>query len=447
MRLAATPFAFLAIAAAAGGGCTCGNKSSQRPPEPAVSSSAASASSAAAPANQTDGVRFSAPIGAARVASGVAVAGLVVPNKTITLVSLNPDGTQAWTSDVLRDVAWTNDAELTVYRAGDGAAVVWRGLREGKSGRYLVVTGPRGEPRAAPIDIGATPCATTDGLAWVEHRNNDPFRVRELAWTATEPKEVGTVPPERDPTLVCGDRGLFVFADGEDDLTLSTAASLDARAGAPVVAMDDRDFGEEEEREHDVYAHADDVGLLRVGGSGVMRLRETRKGVLLPWRKLTHKLATDDDVVAVDADSTTLVIVYSHDESDRCADGASAESVHALRVDRASGEEARLKLAAAECGKELSGFWVATPSPSPVVAWLERGKRTDSTSAPIRALMHRAIAGGATEATRVAQPADALVDGGCDTASNSGACYAVALVREPGTDGMTPEPLRLLRFP
>ena len=41
------------------------------------------------------------------------------------------------------------------------------------------------------------------------------------------------------------------------------------------------------------------------------------------------------------------------------------------------------------------------------------------------------------------QNADAIADAGCDAS----ACYAVALVREAGGDGMAPEALRLIRYP
>jgi hypothetical protein len=64
--------------------------------------------------------------------------------------------------------------------------------------------------------------------------------------------------------------------------------------------------------------------------------------------------------------------------------------------------------------------------------------------APIAGLAHRAVppSGPAGELARIEQPADALVDAGCDSAR----CYAVALARRAGMDAMVPGLARVVRY-
>ena len=73
----------------------------------------------------------------------------------------------------------------------------------------------------------------------------------------------------------------------------------------------------------------------------------------------------------------------------------------------------------------------------------ERGvASSDKASAPITGLAYRTLEdGSATQ--RLAQPAEAVVDAGCDETR----CYAVALAREPGGDGMKPEAMKVLAYP
>jgi hypothetical protein len=385
--------------------------------------------------------RFSAPIAATRLAGGnLLVAGLVVPDGVIRLASLRPDRATEWTADALRGLVWAADADLRAYPAADGAAIVWRGVRDGKSGRTLALVGPRGESRGDPIDVGASLCTTADEIAWLEGRSGSTVRVRARRWTDATAREAATIAPDRDPALVCGDHVVFVLADGDDDVTAAAITAGAASTRAPMTAIHDADFGDDEEREHEVYAVGDDLGLVRIGTSGAIAMREIVQGTLGAWRKLKHKLGPDDDVVALDGDASATLVVYTRDESDKCpAVGASSESVHALRVDRKTGDETVLEVAPAECGKAVGPFWVATPGGALAAAWVERARKAQATSAPISALAYRASAG----VTRIDQPADALVDAGC----NAGACFAAALVREPGSDGMAPESIRVLRYP
>jgi hypothetical protein len=431
-------------------GCTCNRSDEHAKPAGPAQARAEGGGPGATPGRalqMTSEARYSLPIAAARLTGGeVVVAGIVADAKSIGITGLGVR--EGWSADAIPDIAWSDDADLRVYPAADGAAIVWRGLKGGRTGRYLALVGPRGEERAPVAEIGATPCSTLEGLAWIEHTGDEPFVVRARGWSSAAPVDLGHVPAERDPTLVCGDHDVFILADGEDDLTVAAATGVWAAAGSPTVAILDGDFGEDKERQHEAYSVGEDLGIVRVGDSGVMSWREMHGGVLSPWRKLEHKLGDDDEIIALDADTGSLVIVTSQDESDACKEGATAESVRAIAVDRASGAETRTLLAAADCGREIGNAWVALSPAGPTVAWAERGRRTASKSAPIRALFAAKVGVDASAPRRFEQLADGMVEAGCDPAGGASppSCYEVALVRDPASDGMGPEALRLLPF-
>jgi hypothetical protein len=77
-----------------------------------------------------------------------------------------------------------------------------------------------------------------------------------------------------------------------------------------------------------------------------------------------------------------------------------------------------------------------------VVGWTERASRKDKTVAPIVGFAYQVLGEGA-KLVHVPIAADAIADAGCDAAR----CYAVALVREPGRDGMSPEAMRVVAYP
>jgi hypothetical protein len=115
-----------------------------------------------------------------------------------------------------------------------------------------------------------------------------------------------------------------------------------------------------------------------------------------------------------------------------------------VRVDRAGGGEVTTELAPAECGKDVGPFWVSAVAGHLVAAWAEHVPKRDATSAPIAGLAYRVFDGPTPgPMTRVPLPADALVDAGCDKEK----CYAVALVRAPGTTNMRPEAVRAIAYP
>lgn len=447
----------VAVAFGAFSGCTCGSKESApaSPPSASAPPPEAAPPPASAPRGPGDArseAKYSAPIAAARMSGGsVAVAALVAGDKTIVVTTFGADGAIEWTREVFRGVTWSPEVELRVLPASDGAAVVWRGAVDGKIARWLVVLDAKGEPRGKPVEVGSALCSTLDGLAWIDRAGAEPVRVQMRGWSDAEPHELGRVAAEPAPTLECGEHRVHVLVASEDELSVTTLPASDG--GVPVVVSRDKDFPDDGDADNQTFTFKDTLGVLRVAESGALAMRELEGATLGPWRKLKHRLSADDDViVGVDGDATSLVVVYTHDQSELCKDpGASGKSLHALTIDRATATESRVLLAPADCGKETGPFWIGASARGFVVAWVERGKRSDPNTAPIRALHHRALVadGGATGAgtsappQRIEQAADALVDAGCDGV----ACWAVALVRDQGADGMAPEALRVMRYP
>lgn len=437
------PLAFLTMGLFAG--CTCGEKTV---PSQAVSSSSSapapppSAAAPVTPSSKLDPSVFSAPIAAARVAHQDVVAGLVAAEGIVRVVGMAGDK-PAWGADALTGVAWAPDAELRVQPAGDaGVALVWRGLRNGKISRSLVVVGPHGELRGEPVEVGAGFCATAAGLAWIDPHTSGPSRVMARRWSDPAAAEALLVSSDRDPALACGDHAVVVLGDGDDDLTAAGFVP-GAPAAKPVVAIRDIDFGDDDEREHDVYTIGDDLGIVRVGGSGAIAVREVPQGgAPTPWHRLKATIPPDDDVVAVDGDAEAAFIVYTHDAEDACPGiGSTAEAVKAIRVERKTSAETVLDLAAADCDHAPGPFWVAASAPGgPTVGWVERAA---SGAPPITGVALRTWTAGAMKPRHLDVAADAVTDAGCDPSG----CSVAALVRPLGADGMTPETLRVLPYP
>jgi hypothetical protein len=436
--------------------CACGVKRAPPPsptaPPPPPPSAAADASplpdaEARAPLDAAlFSAPFSAPIGAARVDHLDVVAGLIAAEGTVRAMGLGPGGV-AWTADVLHGVAWAPDAELRLEAAAGGIAVVWRGLRDGKAGRSMVLIGPRGEPRGEPVDVGALSCATSEGIAWVGPHAPGASRVRARRWADLQarPRDVVDVPAERDPALVCGDHDVIVLGDGDDDLTASTFTPGDAAPRPAVVVLHEADFADEQ-REHDAFTIGDDLALVRIGASGTIAVRDVpRGGPPGTWRRLKRSLPGDDEAVAVDGDAASMVLVATHDADTGCAvaSAGSAESVRAIVVDRKTGGESLVDLAPADCDRSRGPFWIATSPAGLVVGWVERRTKLASKAAPIAAAAFRVLRPDGVREARIDQDADAIADGGCDERG----CFVAVLVREPGSDGMRPAPIRAVAYP
>jgi len=404
---------------------------------PSTSSALSSARSAAPPE-----ALFSAPIAMAQAGGLRVVAGLAATDHVIRAVGSRA-GRPSWVVDALHNVTWSPDAEIRLFRAGEGVALVSRGLG-GKGERTLVLIGPDGELGGEPLAVGAAFCATADGLAWVDPRREGALQVQARTWSRPAAHEATAIAPDRRPALVCGDHAVFVLGDGDDDLTLTTFVPGDAGARPPIVAIRDADF-REEERDHYAYSSGDELGLVRVGDAGSIATREVRaEGAPTPWRRVKHTLSEDDDVVAVDGDAKTTLVVFTHETGDACPGvGSTAEAVRVLRIDRASGEESLQDLAPPDCDASRGPFWIAAAPGAAAVAWVNRATRVTPTEAAIRGLETRSLRSDGVKAGRVGVVADALADGGCD---DSG-CSAAVLVRPPGGDGMQPAPIAIIAYP
>jgi hypothetical protein len=385
---------------------------------------------------------FSAPIAAVRVGHTSFVAGLVAAGGLLRVVGMG-EGPARWTADLAPGIAWAPDADIKLLAAGDGVAVSWKGFA-GKSARMLAVLGPHGEARGEPIEIGAGVCTTIDGVAWFAPGRAGPARVRARRWSESESHDVVAVSSDRDPSLVCGDRTVFVLGDGDEDLTVSTFVPGEP-ARPPTILIRQADFGDDDEREHDTYTVGDDLAVVRIGAAGAVSMRELPRGrAPTAWRKLKRSLSQDDDVVAVDGDPHSTILVYTREAEGACAGvGSTAEGVRALRVDRESGDEAPLELAPPDCDRTLGPFWVASASGTPVVVWIERGTKAAPKAPPIRGLgvgRFRADGGGPSS---ISIAADALANEGCDETG----CFLAALVRGPDGDVMRPGPIVVVNYP
>jgi hypothetical protein len=441
---------FLLAAFVAGGGCSRGSTkaTASEGGEAAVAMPSYGSGPTGAPVGSlASPAVFSAHIAASRTHHQLVVAGLVAAEGVVRVMGLTAGG-PAWSVDALRNVAWAADAELSLQPAADGVALVWRGLLEGKTSATLVILGPRGEPRGAPIPIGAGSCATAEGLAWLDPRGNGPIRVRARRWDEVTAHDVVTLPSDRAPTLQCGEHDAFVLAEGDDDLTAIAFSPVDGTARPDVVAIRDRDFGGDDEREHEAFTVGDDLDIVRVGAAGGVSLREISHGRASPWRRLKRTLSEDDDVVATDGDEAAIVMVLTREAVDACARvGSGSESgvqtVRAVRVDRKTGDEALMSLAPVDCDGSPGSFWIADGSRAPVVAWTHRRARPGPNVAPIDRLVYRLIQEHGPLAGHIDVEADALVDAGCDDEG----CFAAALIRGPDNDGGRPEPILVIAYP
>jgi hypothetical protein len=435
-----------AILLSTASGCTCGSKSgASTAPSASAPEASAPASSSSAPLGSFDArseSRYSAPIAAALTSDGsVIVAGLVASSSVVSMTSFDRSGQVAWTRDAITGATWSTDVELHAFAVSTGAAIVWRGEVDGSVARYAALVDANGGAAGGGMTVGSSVCATRDSLAWIERASTGPSRVRARGLTTPDVRELGELDPEPAPTLACGDGVVFSIALGDDDLTVRPVGGADA--GAAVVMSRDTDFPSDDDSDNQTYTVGDRLGLVRVGESGALDIRDLDGSALSPWRRLKHSFSSDDDVlVGVDGDEKHTILAYTHDQSDTCAStSAGGRSAHMLVVDRASPAEERVLLAQADCSLELGPFWTVSTDAGFGVAWVERSARAGATGAPIRGFAYRLA--GAPEAVHVAQPADSIVEAGCDAR----ACYAAALVRDDHTDGMTPEAVRVVRFP
>jgi hypothetical protein len=314
--------------------------------------------------------------------------------------------------------------------------------------RQLLILGADLAPIGSVHDVSAASCATRDALWFTDGR-----RVHTRPWTGRPARF--DLPKDKDAILVCGVHRAFALLDEDDGTSLLTfggasLASGDGGVSRPMQLLTESDFGEDDQRERPEYTVGDDVGVVRLGVSGAISLREVRDGTPGSLHKLRTVIPRDDDVVALDATPRVVVIVFSEDVSDACAkDGGTTATVgstrvKALRVDRTTFDESIVELSPGMCAREVGPFFTGAQGDSVSVAWVERVPLAGKSRAPIAALAHSLVppSGPAPALLRVEQAADALVDAACDGTR----CYAVALARRAGMDAMVPGLAKVTRY-
>jgi hypothetical protein len=458
-RSAPSGFAVIVMAiAVAGGACTC-SKGSDPGAASDASGEAATAFSGAGPVTG-----LSAPIAATRIEAGdVVVAGLDVPARSIRVQRINPNDEVTIDRTILEGVLWSSESDLKVVPAARGVAVTWRGLRGGKLVRQMIVLGPDLSPQGEIVTVAAASCATRDALWFTDGK-----RVHGRPWSGQESKS--QLPRDKEAALVCGQHRAFALLDEDDGTSVivlggggDAGAAPDAGhtggAGHPgdagkvavpqgaIALLKESEFGEDDQRECAEYTVGDDLGVVRLAASGAIAMREVQGGIAGPLRKLKTTIPRDDDVVAVDASARGVVVVFTEDVADACGDaGATVPStrVKALRIDRATFDESVVELSPGACGREVGPFFTGVQGDNVSVAWVERVPVKGQSRAPVAGLAHRLVvpAGPLGDLVRADQPADALVDAGCDGTR----CYAVALARRPGMDAMVPGLARVIRY-
>lgn len=432
----------LGAAAATGAACTCSKTPSGGEDAGSAAVASASASASVEPgASAEDAAGLSAPIAASRVENGdVVVAGLDVAAKAIRVQRLGPDGAVKKERTILAGAKWSSDAEMRVAQAGKGAAVTWHGLYNGRLVRELAVLDAELTPKGEPVEIAAASCATQDAL-W----STDGKRATARPWAGAAVRTA--LPQDGDVSLSCGAHRAFALVDEDDGTAVVVLGDKDA--GAPLKLFEESAFGDDDQRERADYTVGDDVGVVRLASSGSLAVREVHAGERGPLHKLKTVLPRDADVVAVDATARQVVVVYTDDASDTCAEAGeptSSTKVSALRIDRMSFEESTVELSPGMCGREVGPFFTGGLGDALAVAWVERVPVHGKTRAPIAGLAHRSVApAGATLAPlgRIDLAADALVDAGCDGTH----CFAVALARQKGMDAMVPGWAKLISYP
>lgn len=389
---------------------------------------------------------FSAPIAAARRGETVWVGGLVARDGVVRVMALG-DRRTLWSADVLRGVVWSPNAELTIEAAGELTAVIFRsGIGTAGAGK-VVLLGPDGDVRGNPLELHAAACTTNQGLAWIEP-SADGARIFASAWSEPAPRSILKLAPDQTPALACGDTAVFVLEDSDDSLAVSTFVPGEAAAHPPVVAMRDADFSDDE-RDHRAFTAGDTLGLVRVGDGGAIALRDVAaSGTLGPWRRVKRALGDDDDIVAVDGNATSALVVYARDADDACpSEGSFAQHVRARRIDRSTAAEVGFDVAPPDCARSVGPFWVAPDGPmgNGVIAWPERRRHSEANAPSISGVGYRVVGeAGVVASGRLEIDADAIASADCDREH----CVAAALVRTGDlADVMQPMAITLVAYP
>lgn len=405
--------------------CTCGDK--RAIPDAGGASPAADAAVAVAPAP------LSLPIAAAVASDGAVWVTGYVAERHAVIVERHEGDRVTWVTDVADKVDWAPDMDLRVFAdASGGAAIAMRALRGSERAREVRFVGRDGKVAGEPLATGAAVCATKAGLAWAA---SGAAKVSARPWAGGAAAELA-LPADREPILSCADKQVWVLAEGDDDVQLYGVPA--ANKGAPLKLIRDTS----DERERAVFTYGDDgLGVVEVAQSGAMRYARASAADAPAWKKVAHTFPEDEDVAAVDGDARAVWVLVTRDATARCSGAEAADDVVVHRL--ADDGEKELAVAKGACGRDLGPYWVGVLDKATALAWAERVPKKAPTDAPIGALGWARVTGDAVEAHETALSADGLVFAGC----NAERCYAVALDRAPGTDGMKPGTARVVAFP
>jgi hypothetical protein len=335
-----------------------------------------------------------------------------------------------------------------VFAAPDGSSyVLWVGLRGGKTVHEIVSVDANGQTRGdVAEEASPNACATDEGVAWVAQDDKGSRRVQFRGWRDAKSRVLFGLRGEGDPLFACGTHRVFPFEEGEGVITL-LGGSVQADAGeeAKPLTLLSASTSRGELHDHVEYTFGDDFGVVYPESTGTIAFRELRGESLGPWQRLARRLGEDASLVAADADATTVHVLVTRDSGETCPDGSGKTKLTSLRSLRTGGGDAEITLAVLPCGGEGGPFWTGFVGGSFVVGWTERvASRRESGAAPIAGLAYVTVEGEkASEVRRISAAGDALVEAGCDKAG----CYAVALTRPGGTDGMAAGIARVLKYP
>ena len=405
----------------------CGSCKSSAPASDAGAGPAASAAPAVPSAP------LSLPLAADHDSSGnVYVAGFVAARNVVDLSRFDDRGRLTWNADALANLGYSSDAHVDVVATPAGAAVVWRGIQNGKRTRVAGWVGADGKV-GATFPVGANACAASSSLFSIGGGGSS---VVVRVMPDGKDKKVATIPEGRDATIVCGtDKRAFLVDEGEDDIGVRAIEDGKARPRALLVAPDD--LGDDEIREHSDFSIGDVLGQMLLTEAGHLVLRQYTDSPTAR-RPLAAVIGPDEDLMAVDGNAAHVVALVSREASARC-DGDVGTDVLAVDAPLPAGQERTLEIARGDCGHDLGPYWVAPTGGALYVAWLVRGPRSGD-HAPVEALDWAKLDGPVNE---LKMSAEDVVFAGCANEK----CAFAALDRPEGTDGMVPGAARIIAIP
>jgi len=411
------------LALAALVGCTC-KKSSGTDPVGSAAPSASVSAEAPVPTVRIMGpFRHSLPIAATVTRDGAVVAGaLAVKDKTVDVLRF--DKGEPRVSAAMTMAAWKSDAELRFFgHDGAAAVLVFRGELDGHTGRFAQwLDAPVARK---PTTIGAGACLAGPALYWVDAQGHVRSQASEGDGKTLRPPAVD------DPqwSVVCGAVDTWLAADGDEGLAVMKITGAKAHGRLePAFAASDLD--PDNTREVHALVDGDHVAFVGLGSAGKLLWRPKRDAAS---RTLRSSLGDGDDVVALDARSGQLLVVFTREAS---AEGVEQDTCQEVRAVVASKEgDGMVQLAAGGCGRARGPFFVSALGPERrMVSWIEH-RSNKGLGLPSVAGLGYAVVGpdvgldaGLVPSRFLPFEADGLVDAGCF----GGRCAAVGLVRPPG---------------